>query len=98
MVASKMFGVPEAELKLAREARGSDDHETAPLSLAAQIVESRGRLADDVIGKARAAGVTDGEFVEVVALVAALTFSNYANHLARTPLDCPPASDLPAEV
>lgn len=97
MVASKMFGVPEAELKLAREARGSDDHETALLSLAAQIVESRGWLADDVIGKARAAGVTDGEFVEVVALVAALTFSNYANHLARTPLDFPRAPDLPVE-
>lgn len=34
---------------------------------------------------------------EVVALVAALTFSNDMNHLAGTPLDFPPAPDLPVE-
>jgi alkylhydroperoxidase family enzyme len=34
---------------------------------------------------------------EKVALAVSLTFSNYTNHLARTPLDFPPAPDLPAE-
>lgn len=32
-----------------------------------------------------------------VASVAALTFSNYINHIARTPLDFPPAPNLPVE-
>lgn len=97
MIATKMAGVPEAEVAQAREARGNDEHETALLALAAQIVENRGWIADEVIDNARQAGVTDGEFVEIVALVAALTFSNYTNHLARTPLDFPPAPDLPPE-
>jgi uncharacterized peroxidase-related enzyme len=97
MIATKMAGVPEAEVAPAREGRGNDEHETALLSLAAQIVENRGWIADELIDESRKAGVTDGEFVEVVALVAALTFSNYTNHLARTPLDFPPAPDLPPE-
>ncbi|MGD9548365.1 MAG: carboxymuconolactone decarboxylase family protein [Candidatus Krumholzibacteriia bacterium] len=97
MIATQMAGVPEPEVALAREARGNDDHETALLALASQIVENRGWIADEVFDRMRGAGVTDGEFVEVVALVAALTFSNYTNHLARTPLDFPPAPDLPPE-
>jgi len=97
-IASRMLGVPEDELMLARRGRGSDEHETAVLLTAIQIVDSRGWLEDGAINDARAAGVTDQELVEVVALVAAMTFSNYINHLAHTPIDFPVAPDLAVEV
>lgn len=95
LIASRMEGVPTLEVLQAREGLGKDAHETALLRLAVQIVEDRGWLADEVLSEARGAGVTDGEFMEVVALVATMTFSNYANHLVRTPLDFPAAPDLP---
>jgi uncharacterized peroxidase-related enzyme len=98
LIAAKMLGVPAAELALAREGRGSDGHETALLSLAVQIVQDRGLVSEATIAAARAAGVTDGEMVEIVALVAAMTFSNYVNHLAHTPIDFPVAPDLPVAV
>ena len=97
LMANKMLGVPETEVTLAREGRGADAHETALLTVAARMVENRGWLSDAEVAAARADGVTDPEFVEIVALVAALTFSNYTNHLAHTPLDFPPAPDLPEE-
>jgi uncharacterized peroxidase-related enzyme len=97
MIASKMANVPEAEIAAARDAKGANDHETALLSFAAALVDRRARLSDEELASARAAGVTDVELVETVGLVAALTFSNYMNHIARTPIDFPPAANLPKE-
>jgi uncharacterized peroxidase-related enzyme len=97
MIATRMYGVTAEGVTSAREARGADSHETALLELAARVVENRGWITDPALAAAREAGVTDGELMEIIALVAALTLSNYANHLARTPLDFPPAPNLPAE-
>lgn len=97
MIATGMEGVPEAEAMLARDGRGRDQHETALLELAGSIVDRRGWIGDEALDQARTAGVTNSELVEIVALVATLTFSNYMNHLAHTPLDFPAAQNLPAE-
>jgi uncharacterized peroxidase-related enzyme len=58
-------------------------------SLARQITESRGRLSDEQIAAARAAGIDDVKIIEVIALVASQTLTNYLNNVALTDIDFP---------
>lgn len=51
------------------------------------VVRERGRLPEAEVGAFLAAGFTAAQVLEVVLGVAMKTLSNYANHLARTPLD-----------
>lgn len=90
-------GVAPSDVLQAREGHAADPREAAVLRLAVELVKERGRISDQELAKVRAAGLTDGEILEVVALVATLTFSNYVNHVARTPIDFPVAPNLPEE-
>lgn len=57
--------------------------------LAKQITESRGHLTKEQIAEARAAGITDAKIIEVIALVASQTLTNYLNNVALTDIDFP---------
>jgi uncharacterized peroxidase-related enzyme len=92
---AKRGGIDPGGITEARAGRSADPHEAAVLVLALRLVENHGRLSDAELAEARAAGLTDGELVEIVALVAANTFSNYLNLVAGTPIDFPVAPDLP---
>jgi len=59
--------------------------------LARQITESRGRLANEQIEAARAAGIDDSKIIEVIAQVALMTLTNYLNNVAQTEIDFPVA-------
>ncbi|MDI2132844.1 carboxymuconolactone decarboxylase family protein [Yinghuangia seranimata] len=85
---SKM-GFSDEQLVKTREAADDDPHVDAILRLAREVVRTRGRVDDDALAAARAAGVTDAELAEVVAHVALNTLSNYFNHLAEPELDFP---------
>ena len=82
-------GVTEDELAANLQARSSDPHTQAILTLAQAIVAKRGFVSDRDLAGARHAGVTDAEIAELVAAVAANTFTNYLNHVARTEVDFP---------
>ena len=92
---AKRSGIDPAGIAEARAGGSAQPREAAALALALRLVEGHGRLSDAELAQARAAGLTDGELVEIVALVAANTFSNYLNMVARTPIDFPIAPDLP---
>jgi len=51
------------------------------------LVRERGRLADTEVERFLAAGFTRAQALEAIVGVALKTLSNYANHLAGTPLD-----------
>lgn len=51
------------------------------------VVRERGRVCEPELAAFLAAGFTRAQVLEVVLGVAMKTLSNYANHLARTPLD-----------
>ena len=51
------------------------------------LVHGRGRVAPGVLAAFLAAGFTEQQVLELLVVVAAKTISNYANHLAGTPLD-----------
>lgn len=86
----RALGVAAGELADNLEGR-SDDHKLAAiLGFARTVVVKRGWVSDADLRDAREAGVSDGEIAEVVAAVAANTFSNYFNHVAGTEIDFPP--------
>jgi uncharacterized peroxidase-related enzyme len=84
--------ISDEDLMRARRADSSNPHTRAVLRLARSVLEQRGRVADEELADARAAGVTDAEVLEVVAHVALNALSNYVNHVARPPLDFPRVS------
>jgi len=93
----KGAGLDAAAILDARGARGGDSSHAALASFARQLTERRGVVDDAVLAAFKAAGFDDGAALEVVALVALNTLTNYANHLAGTQVDFPPvAVDLAA--
>ena len=83
------LGVPRDELAANLEGRSSDPTLAAILRFARAVVVKRGWVGDADLAEARAAGLDDGRITEIVAAVAANTFSNYINHVARTEVDFP---------
>lgn len=88
------LGVAAEELAVNLAGRSSDPRVAAILRFARAVVVERGWVGDDEMAHARAAGLGDGEITEIVAAVAASTFSNYFNHVAETEADFPPVSSF----
>lgn len=87
-------GLSEAEVRDARQAQADDPRLDAVLKLTRCLVVRRGEIDDAAVAAARAAGLTDGDIIETIAHVALNTFSNYVNHVARTPIDFPAVAAL----
>ena len=90
---ARMFKMSAQQLLDTRQAHDSDPHTEAVLHIARAVLRAGGRVDDTVIERARNAGVTDAELMEIVGHIALNVFSNYANHLAQPELDFP-AVDL----
>lgn len=56
-------------------------------TFAATVIEKRGWLSDDDVATFRSAGYSQAQVLEVVLAASLKTLSNYANHVAETPLD-----------
>lgn len=89
-------GLSAAELEDARIGRGADERENALLALARRVVRTGGGGAGTELERARAAGVSDAEIVDVLAVVALKTFTNAVAQVAQTEIDFPRAALLPA--
>jgi uncharacterized peroxidase-related enzyme len=85
----KLAGLATSDLLLAQDADASDAKRAAALRFAAAVVRQRGQVPASEVGGLRAAGYTDGEIVEIVAVVAINIFTNYFNHIAGTEIDFP---------
>ena len=86
----RQLGVAASELARNLEGRSDDPKLSAILRFVDAVVVKRGWVSDADLREAREAGVSDGEIAEVVAAVAANTFSNYFNQVAGTKIDFPP--------
>jgi uncharacterized peroxidase-related enzyme len=87
--AARGAGVSAADAAAARDAKASDPLAAAVLEFGAAVLAERGDVADEILQGARQAGLSDGDLLEIVAVVALNTFTNYCNRLARTELDVP---------
>lgn len=85
----KMVGLDDNELLTARQFRSRDPKIDAALQFAHEIVVRRGELGAADVEKVRRAGYSDGEIVEIIAVVCLTIFTNYFNHIAKTDVDFP---------
>ena len=81
-------GIDPADVKAIREGRLPKDKKFAALSaLARTMIEKRGRLNDGEIDRFIAAGFGKDHALEVIAIVAASTITNYTGSITRPPLE-----------
>ena len=77
------------EIALNRKGASQDPKASAAVGFAAKVAKDRGHVSTADISAVRDAGFTDAQIVEIVALVAENTFTNYLNEVARTEIDFP---------
>jgi AhpD family alkylhydroperoxidase len=83
-------GLKPVDVQAIREGRLPEDGKLAALSaLARKMIETRGRVADADIGRFIAAGFGKDHALEVIAIVAASTITNYTGSVTKTPLEAP---------
>jgi uncharacterized peroxidase-related enzyme len=90
--AGKAVGVSAEDIASARKGITTDPFAAAVLEFAKEALDTRGQLGDATIAAARQAGVTEEQFLEILALVSINTFTNYAHRFAHTELDFPAVS------
>jgi uncharacterized peroxidase-related enzyme len=77
------------EIALNRRGSSTDPKAAAAVRFAAQVAETRGKVADADLAAVKAAGFTEAEIVEIVAVVAENVFTNLLNNVAQTDIDFP---------
>ena len=81
-------GVSPEETNAIRDGRAPKDRRFAALSTLAQaLIEKRGHLSEQELGAFLDAGFTTEQIMEVIAIVAASTITNYAGTIANPPLE-----------
>lgn len=91
---AKMAGASADDAIAFRKGEAGDTKVQALIKLSETMVEKRGQLTDADLQAAKGAGVTEGEMIETVAIVALNTFTNYINALVQTEVDFPAAPEL----
>jgi uncharacterized peroxidase-related enzyme len=84
-----LVGLKADEMTAAQEGRSGNPRDAALVALARRIVATRGNLEAGDLSAARAAGLTDADILETIAVVALNVFTNYVNHIAGTEVDFP---------
>jgi alkylhydroperoxidase family enzyme len=83
-------GIDAADVRAIRVGRLPKDGKLAALSaLARTMIEKRGHLDDEDIDRFLAAGFGKDHLLEVIAIVAASTITNYTASITKPPLEAP---------
>jgi uncharacterized peroxidase-related enzyme len=77
------------EIALNQKGASGDAKADVAVRFAVKIVRERGHVADADVAAVRAAGFSDAEIVEIVAVAAENVFTNLLNIVAGTPIDFP---------
>ncbi|WNG16968.1 carboxymuconolactone decarboxylase family protein [Cystobacter fuscus] len=91
----KSAGLSEQDIDAARVGAGVNARENAILALARRVVRTGGHGAGGELTRAREAGLTDAEVVDIIAAVSLRSFTNAVAVIAQTELDWPKAPSLP---
>lgn len=79
----------EADVTAARRGGAPDAKADAAVRFAAAVARTRGKVSDAELGALKAAGYTEAQVVEIVAVVAENMFTNLVNNVAQTDIDFP---------
>ena len=87
--AEHMAKLPADEIILARKGHASDPKRDAAVQFARKVIETRGKVSDADLKAARDAGYTDANVMEIVALVAMYSMTNFFNNVFDPEKDFP---------
>jgi len=87
--AQHMAKMSADEIMLARKAHASDSKRDAAVQFARQVIASRGKVGDAEVEAVRAAGYTEANIIEIVALVAMYSLTNFFNNVFDPEKDFP---------
>jgi uncharacterized peroxidase-related enzyme len=87
--AEHMAKLPANEIILARKGHASDPKRDAAVQFARQVIETRGNVGDADVKTVRDAGYTDANIMEIVALVAMYSLTNFFNNVFDPEKDFP---------
>jgi uncharacterized peroxidase-related enzyme len=88
-VAGTFAKLPAEEITLNRQGKSSDPKRAAAVHFAKRVIETKGKVSDAELATVRAAGFTDAQVIEIVALSAQFLMTNFMNNLADTDIDFP---------
>ncbi|TSD90771.1 carboxymuconolactone decarboxylase family protein [Mycobacterium sp. KBS0706] len=87
--AEHMAKLPAADIILARNGHASDPKRDAAVQFARKVIATRGKVSDADLQTVRAAGHTDANIMEIVALVAMYSLTNFFNNVFDPEQDFP---------
>jgi len=87
--AEHMAKMPADDIILARKGHASDSKRDAAVQFARQVIESRGKVSDADVQVVRDAGYTEANVIEIVALVAMYSLTNFFNNVFDPEKDFP---------
>lgn len=87
-VIARMNKVPEQAIDAIRDDAPIEDRRLEALrKFTTKVTAERGWVSKQDVDEFETAGFTKGQVLEVILAVSFKTLSNYANHIAKTPLD-----------
>jgi uncharacterized peroxidase-related enzyme len=87
--AEHMAKLTTDEIILARKGHASDPKRDAAVRFARKVIETRGKVSDADLKAVRDAGYTDANLIEIVALVAMYSLTNFFNNVFDPEKDFP---------
>lgn len=88
-LATNLAKLSPEEIAQNRNGRSSDAKADAAVAFARKVTLEHGHVSEGDLAEVRIAGFHDGEIVEIIALVAENSFTNYLNTAAKTDIDFP---------
>ncbi|NML59796.1 peroxidase-related enzyme [Massilia sp. RP-1-19] len=85
----RQAGASADEMSAAQAGQSQDPKTAAVLSFVTTVVRQRAKIAADDVDALRAAGITEGEVMEIMAHIALNLFTNYVNVALDVPVDFP---------
>lgn len=87
--AEHMARMPAGDILLARKGHANDPKRDAAIQFARKVIETRGKVSDADLQAVRDAGYTDANVMEIVALVAMYSLTNFFNNVFDPEKDFP---------
>jgi uncharacterized peroxidase-related enzyme len=88
-LAANLAKMSPQEIALNRKGASGDPKADAAVRFATKITQERGHVAEADVAAVRHAGFSGAQIVEIVALVAENSFTNFLNEVAKTDIDFP---------
>jgi uncharacterized peroxidase-related enzyme len=88
-ISTNLAKIPLEEVALNRQDLSGDAKRQAAVAFAKALIENRGKVSDEQFAAVRAAGWSDANIIEMIALTAQFLLTNFVNNAVQTPTDFP---------